>query len=206
MKSLLVSVLFIVLALNIKAQLVIDKSFKIDETQESVRKFITHNKFDFALVSWTVSNWVKTHYYFQGLVKQGGKWYLIKISSPKISIINSYKLIDNSKKLSKKELNLIRKDLKIDSTFIYSQDEISSLPDICQYIKNGKQRGLLSVSDGGKWCLVKYEKNKFTSLSSYAPNTYLQNCYPYVPEFGKLKGLVNTSVGFWKVFKDFNLE
>ena len=55
MKSLLVSVLFIVLALNIKAQLVIDKSFKIDETQESVRKFITHNKFDFALVSWTVS-------------------------------------------------------------------------------------------------------------------------------------------------------
>lgn len=206
MKSLLIFFLFLVLAGNVKAQLVIDKSLKIDEKKESVRNFITHNNFDYALISWTTSTWMRSNDYFYGLVKQSGKWYLVKISSSKYDLPNQYTLTENSKLLSKKELTSIKKELKIDSTFFHSQDELSSLPDACSYIKNGKPDGLLFIADAATYYLLNFEKNNFTSLSYYAPNSYLKKCYPYIPEFGKLKGLVNTSEGFWKVLKDFKLE
>lgn len=206
MKSLLIFFLFFILVGNVKAQLVIDKSFKIDEKKESVRNFIKHNNFDYALFSWTTSTWLNSSDDFYGLVKQGAKWYLVKISSPKYSLINQYQLSIKLQGLKKSELTKIRSELKLDSTFMYSQDEISALPDECTYEKDGKVYRLNTINDAATYHLVNFEQRKFTSLSSYAPNEYLKRCFPYSPEFGKLKGLVNTSKGFWKVFKDFNLE
>lgn len=206
MKSFLISVLFLVLVINAKAQLSIDKNIRIDGTQESVRKFISHHQFDYALFSWNTNYGSSSTDEFKSIIKQNNNWYLLKIKYKNYSIAGLPTVIVDERKLTEIELKTISIDLKTDSTFLFSQDEVSSLPDKCIYTKDGKERGLLSVIDGVRLYLVKYEDKTFTSLSYYAPQSYLQNCYPYVPEFGKLKGLVNTSEGFWKVFKEFNLE
>lgn len=174
------------------AQLKVKNDVIIKPTKESVENFIHVNNFDYAIISWYTSTWMSSYDRFSGLVKQNGTWFLIKISNPRYGLSGKSRMDIKSKSLNAQELKTVLDSAKIDSAFLYSQDQLSALPDKCSYIKDGKPAGLYQIIDAATFHLAKYEQKEYKFLSYYAPKNYLSSCYPYFPEFGILKGLVNT--------------
>ncbi len=175
------------------AQLDINNKVKLVAEKESVINFINSNKFDYAVICWQSSNWETLSDSFSCLLKQNNKWFLAKIISPKFQLQDFYRFNIIDKKLKRKEVKSLKKEFRIDSAFFYTQEELSALPDECSYNLNGKPEGLMLVNDAATYHSIKYENSKVNSLSYYAPDVYLAKCYPYVTEYGILKGIVNLS-------------
>ncbi|MEO6521394.1 MAG: hypothetical protein ABIN91_06950 [Mucilaginibacter sp.] len=176
-------------------QLRIDTKKELNYSHQSIIDFIKDNNFEYALISWGTSTWMYSERNFYCLFIQHGKYYLANIST---SVIPQPKLLDQGiivkqKLLTKIETDSVMKLIKPDSAFRYNQTDLDKLPRSCSYVKDGKTMGLYAIHDAATSFLMEYSNSKTRLLSYYAASEYLGACYPYVKEFGILKGLVNAA-------------
>jgi hypothetical protein len=198
-KYLLVAFVNCLFAYSANGQLVINKNLKLHPNETSIEKFSAVNNFDYALIVWVTSNWSNSNEEFSCLIKQNNNWYITKILSPNMSgPPELVPMVIKQRRLKKTQADSLMNILKPDSAFRYSQSEFTNLPDTCSHIKDGKRTGLYGISDAATYHLVEISDKKAKRLFFYAPEDYLSRCYPYVPEFGILRGFVNSCNELWK--------
>lgn len=189
--------LLLLLSFNIGSafsQLQIEENSKIHiaHSADELVKFTKANHFDYALMSWYTSDWISISDEVYCLFKQRNNWYLAKISRTIRSSIEPVKYEIKQRKLNDLQADSVRSKLNPQSAFKYTLADFKKLPPSCQYQKDGKTTGLLSVADAGTSHLLQVDKQEVKSIYFYAADEYLDRCYPYVKEFGILKSLVNT--------------
>jgi hypothetical protein len=199
LKYLLVVFISCLFVYRANGQLVINKDFKLRPTDASVEKFIAVNNFDYALIVWSTSNWSNANEQFSCFIKQNNNWYITKILSPNVSgPPELVPMVIKQTILKKTQADSLINILKPDSAFCYSQSEFTNLPDTCSHIKDGKRTGLYGIYDAATYHLVEISNKNVKRLLFYAPEDYLSRCYPYAPEFGILRGFVNSCNELWK--------
>ena len=190
------------------AQLNLNNKLKISSKDKlkSIADFVTYHKLDYALVLWSTSNWSSSFEVYSCLFKKGNKWSLVQIKNDKYKARDfPYTLLIQQKALSGKQIDSILNVLKVDSTFCYKQSDFDKLPETCEYVKDGQKQGLYSIMDASTSHLVQFKEGKIEVLNFYAADDYLKHCYPYISQFGILKGYVNTvnhlEQTCWNLFK-----
>jgi hypothetical protein len=187
-------------------QLRIDTKQKLNYSHQSIIDLVNNNHFEYALISWGTSTWLRTDCDFKCLLKQNGKWYLAFVSR---LLVPQPEALDEGIKVKERQLTQTQADsilkiVKPDSAFRYTQADLDKLPPSCSYMKDGKPAGLYAIYDAGTSFLMQLSNNKIQLLSYYAAENYLSSCYPYLKEFGILKGLVNTTQQMYLITKDLS--
>ena len=116
-------------------QLKVNSTGKLKPDTLSVKQFIKQNKFSYALVAWSTSNWFSlTHSYYL-LAKQGGKSYLALIKSDYKGNIEHKNV--TSQLLTTNEAASIMSVLQPDVNFLYSQEQFDNLENGCKHVEDG---------------------------------------------------------------------
>lgn len=181
--------------LNAKSQLKIEGKSKpfATRSEADIRKFIALNNFNYALIASYTSPWTSSiNSEIYGLIQQESDWYIVKIKNVEpIPTKLGFHLMQ--RKLDNAEIDSIWHKLDPESAFKYNQEDFDKLPESCQYMENGKHKGLLSVYDAATYHLVQLSNKEIKTLNFYAPDVYVERCYPHFQEYGILKGFMNTA-------------
>lgn len=175
------------------SQLQIDEKSKVNiaHSEISLTDFINTNKFDYAIIAWYNLSRVTITDEIYCLFQQQNNWYLAKLSRTLQPPLPPFFVI-NQCILTQLEADSITLKLNAAAAFQNKQEDFDKLPQFCQYEKDGKITGLIDVQDAATYHLLQLSNKEIRSLYFYAPDNYLKRCYPYVKEFGILKGFVNT--------------
>lgn len=76
--------------------------------------------------------------------------------------------------------------------FKFTEQDYRNLPRDCTIINGIDTVNVNVIYDAGSLNIFQYTKNSKIVIEAHNPFYYLKNCYPYNPEFGILKGFVNT--------------
>ncbi len=196
--KLALTILLLLFFLNAKSQLKIEdksKQYNLASTAD-ITNFISDNNFDYALICWYSSTWMRMYSNFDCLIKQGNNWYLAKIIRRKYN--NAPAKLEPPFKIYQKSLNKAQVDSvwnKIDpaKAFKYSQSDFDKLPAPCVYKINGKESGFFDIQDAVTYHLIQFANKKVNSLYFYAPDYYLEKCSVHLPEFNILKGFIQAT-------------
>ncbi len=193
MKHLNKIVFLFVLFLSTKAYTQIDvrndtRKFLVPEV-DSLEKFVKLNKIDYALLTYSTSNWISIDYGFYGIIKKGQEYYLIRLIN--IDYFTKKPILKvNQKKLAELEAKTYLKEIASAEAFKFSKEDYHKLPEYCPI--KGDTINYESIKDGGTSHIFEHTKTSKKGIDTYAPSFYLERCYPFNQEYGILKGFVNT--------------
>lgn len=157
---------------------------------DSLEKFIQLNKIDYALVTYSTSNWIGFDYIFYAVVRKKKAYYLMRWANLDYFRKNA-KLKINQKKLIVSEAEKLLKEIAPDEIFKFSDMDYRKLPSNCTVIQGTDTLIQGGIYDINTLHVFEHIKNAKKHIGVYAPHFYLENCYPYNPEYGILKGFVN---------------
>ncbi len=158
---------------------------------DSLQKFMQLNKIDYALTTYSTSNWFSLDYIFYALVKKKKAYYLMRLANLEYFRKNA-KLKINQKKLNRIEAQTYLKLMAPADAFKHSNEDYLKVSQSCKVIQ-GTDTLEEYIYDVNTLYILEYTKKISTkNINAYAPHFYLQNCYPYNPEYGILKDFVNT--------------
>lgn len=164
-------------------QLKIDTSNRLIPNLDTVKKFMTNNHFEYAVMAWNLSNWDVSEQVYTTIIRQEGKWYVGQfITSGHIFQMQSARPNMNFKMVDERYANALLKKMKSAVTFSYSQSDLDNLRGKCGY----------SIMDAGTLHLVLWENNELKTLAYDAPEFYIKNCYPKVDEYKILLPMIHT--------------
>jgi hypothetical protein len=189
-KSAFVTAILILTLMYSHAQIQLNDHFQIvsNDKIKSISDFVAYHKLDYALVLWTTSNWFESYEIYSCLFKKQDKWSLVQIKDDANKAKGfPYKLLIQQKALDSIQVDSMLNVLKVDSTFCYKQADYNKLPKSCEYEKDGKKQGLYSIMDADISNLLQFKGGSTDVITFYAASSYLDSCYPYVPQFGILK-------------------
>lgn len=187
------------------SQLQIEEKSKVHiaHSVDDLVGFAKTNQFDYALMGWYTSTWMSVTDEVYCLFRQQNTWYLAKISRTIGGLMTEpIRYAVKQRKLNDIEADSVRLILNAPLAFRYNLVDFDKLPSSCQYQKDGKTTGLIDVQDAATFHLLQISNQEIKSIYYYAPDEYLNRCYPYVKEFGILKGLVNTVSKLFEQTKD----
>jgi len=166
------------------------------EVMGTPESFLENNDFEYAIVTYSPSQRLTGAKTFNCLAKQQGTWYLFKIEGPytrssPVPVLQVRPVI-MQKKLSESEADSLIKMTRPDEGMKYSQEQLNTLPKWCLAEYRGRKGLSGGISDAATYHLAERSDGNITSLYFYAASTYLEKCLPLNPEFGMLKGMVNT--------------
>ena len=156
MKTLLICFLSVFCFTSSFAQLKIKKHRRLAATNEAVIEFIEHNKFDYALFSWTTSNWLRLEHSFDCVIKQKHSWFLAEITSIDIPPRGEKpkRIFVKSVSISNQQADSIMAGLKLNVAFLSTQEAIDKLDlvptsymDYSDGIEHGKEIRLGGFKD-----------------------------------------------------------
>jgi len=166
------------------------------EIMGTPKSFLAKNDFEYAIVVQSSSERdfrIKT---FTCLAKQQGIWYLFKILGPYTPSSPVPELqvrpVIMQKKLAASEADSLIKLIRPDEGMKYSQEQLNALPKTCVAEFRGRKGTSGGFSDAATYHLAVGAGGNITSLYFYGASNYLRRCLPLNPEFGILKGMVNT--------------
>jgi len=158
---------------------------------DSLQKFMQLNKVDYALIVYFDSNWISIDYIFYAIVRKKKAYYIMRLANLEYFRKNA-KLKINQKKLNRIEAQTYLKLIAPSDAFNYSNENYRKVSQSCKVIQ-GTDTLEKDIYDVNTLYILEYTKKISTkNINAYAPHFYLQNCYPYNPEYGILKDFVNT--------------
>lgn len=175
------------------AQLVIKndtRKFLVPEA-DSLEKFIELNKLDYALITYSTSNWIALDYIFYAMVKKKQSYYLMRLANLDV-YAKKPTLKINQKKIKKSEAQEYLRKIASNEAFKFSYQEYHNLPTYCTVINGNDTINYTGIFDNNTLHIFKYTKTSKSLISYYDPFYYLEKCYPHNQEYGILKGFVNT--------------
>ncbi len=189
------------------AQLKIDRARELTFTQTSLSELLKASKIDYALVTWSTSPWLSSSHHFYALVQQQGQWYLTKLDSHERGYVQGLDAVSFTQKpISVKGAKKWLRSIDRKSVFSVGQEELNKLPDTCSYTDNhGLRKEIFNISDAATVHLLEFKPGDLKSLKFYAPEYYLNKCFPQVSEFGILQGLVRGRSELLKLMNDEGL-
>ena len=166
------------------------------EIMGSLESFLEKNKFEYAIAAYSPSQRLTGSKTFTCLAKQQGIWYLFKILGPYTPSSPVPELqvrpVIMQKKLAASEADSLIKLIRPDEGMKYSQEQLNALPKTCVAEFRGRKGPSGGFSDAATYHLAVGAGGNITSLYFYGASNYLRRCLPLNPEFGILKGMVNT--------------
>jgi hypothetical protein len=140
----------------------------LEPTKESVLEFIISNKFDYALIGWSTSNWMSFEDRYSCFVKKNNQSFLVKVTITKPATASNKNGVQvTPKQLNNTEASKLLKKLNISGGIRYSQEQIDSIPMDCSFYR---------IHDSGQVHLMEYFNQKVKALDYYAPKYFLENC------------------------------
>ncbi len=191
LKIILVTVLFL-LSMTTQAQIEIKTETRklLVPKADSLEKFINSNHIDYALLTYSTSNWIALDYIFYGIIKKKKAYYLIRLANLDVYAKKPILKI-NQKKLSKSEAEVYLTLMAPEDAFKHTNADYSKVSQGCTII-HGTDTIYQYIHDDIKLYIFKFDKKSKSSIDTYAPSYFLQNCYAYFPEYGILTDFVNT--------------
>lgn len=182
------------------AQLTIKRQQQLAASNEAVSKFVKDNSFDYALITWNTSNWLRIDHSFACIIKQKDKWFLAKITSVDIPPRNQKlkNVVIKYKKLSETERDSVMRILKIKAAFATSQanfDKVSVQDSYIDYsagIENGKEIFFDRCKDCNVHYLFEYTKRYSQARQYYAAEFLMESKCPDDSDFRAVKAFFNS--------------
>lgn len=188
-------------------QLNLNRDKIIAANDEAVTALLKSNHVDYALVAWYTSNWSRSEHSFYCMIKQNGNWYMAVLTSPESELPAAFNLNLKVRQaaLSAHGADSLMNTLKPDSAFLYPQSTLAKLASLpVTYTKDGMGYQF-KVDDAGVFHLLKFEQGEASYRVYYAPDEVLKAAYPYNPQYGILRGMVNTAGGLSSATKNLKL-
>lgn len=203
------TILLLLVSFAAQSQLKIEEKTKVylTSSKDDIKKFITQNHFDYALISWYDSTFMGTNSSVFGLFQQQGNWYIAKIITGKANPLSKFTFTINQHQLIKAEVDSVLPLLNPAQAFKYKQEDFNKLPETYEYPeKNGEIVQIVQPSDGATCHLLQLSNKEIKTLSFDNPDIYLKDFYPHFEGYGILKGFVNTIVQLYTQTKDLPKE
>lgn len=208
-KSVPVICLFLIILSEFSlAQLKVDWGRKLSFGEDSLVELLKASDIDYALVTWSNSNWLTARQDFSCMIQQKGKWYLAKLGTNDRQYVAGLDVVYVvQKQLTDEEGTSWLKSIDPDRAFSVTQDNLNKLPETCSYTtKEGVQFRVGGISDAPTTRLLLYKKGIVQSLKFYGVDFYLRKCYPHASEYGILKGLALSSYQLSKMVSAVDLR
>jgi hypothetical protein len=165
------------------------RKFLLPET-DSLEIFMKLNKIDYALITYSTSNWISLDHIFYGIIRKKREYYLVRLANLDVHA-KKPELKVNQKKLTIVEVQTYLKEIASNEAFKFSNEDYLKVSQSCKVI-HGTNTVEEQTYDDSTLYIFEYTKNSKKSINTYAPSFFLEKCYPYNPEYGILKGFVNT--------------
>ncbi len=157
---------------------------------DSIEQFIKLNKIDYALITYSTSNWISLDDIFYGIIRKKRDYYLMRLANLDVYAKKpEFKI--NQKKLTALEAQIYLKEIASSEAFKFSNEDYLKVSQSCTVIQ-GTDTVEEQIYDDSTLYIFEYTKNSKKGINTYAPSFFLKNCYPSNPEYGILKGFVNT--------------
>ncbi|MGB4775455.1 MAG: hypothetical protein WBP45_09805 [Daejeonella sp.] len=157
---------------------------------DSLEKFIKLNKIDYALITYSTSNWISIDYIFYAIIQKKKEYYLMRLANLDV-FTKSPTLKVNQKKITTLEAQAYFKEIASVVAFKFSNQDYHELPESCTMI-NGADTVEERVVDAVTLHIFEHTKTSKKGIDAYNPSFYLEKCYPSNTEYVILKGFVNT--------------
>ncbi|MFM6954094.1 MAG: hypothetical protein ACKOWL_03830 [Sphingobacteriaceae bacterium] len=157
---------------------------------DSLQKFMQLNKIDYALTTYSTTNWISLDNIFYAIVKKKQTYYLMRWANLDLYAKKPILKI-NQKKLNRIEAQTYLKLIAPTDAFKHSNEDYRKFSQPCTII-HGTDTIVEKIYDDYTLYIYEFNKNYKKSINTYAPSFYLQNCYGSFPEYGILKDFVNT--------------
>ena len=190
-KILFLAVFFFSITANAQIKVILETRKLLVPEVDSLEKFMQLNKIDYALIVYFDSNWISIDYIFYAIVRKKKAYYIMRLANLEYFRKNA-KLKINQKKINRIEAQTYLKLIAPSDAFNYSNENYRKVSQSCKVIQ-GTDTLEKDIYDVNTLYILEYTKKISTkNINAYAPHFYLQNCYPYNPEYGILKDFVNT--------------
>ena len=158
---------------------------------DSLEKFMKLNEIDYALITYSTSNWISLDYIFYGIIKKKKEYYLMRLAN--LDVLGKKPILkSNQKKLTTLEAQAYLKEIAPAEAFKFSNQDYQKLPMSCKVIYGTDTITETGIYDNNTSHIFEYTKDSKKLIDAYDPFYYLEKCYPLNPEYGILKGFVNT--------------
>ncbi len=158
---------------------------------DSLEKFLALNKIDYALMTYSTSNWIALEHVFYAIVKEKGVYYLMRFANLDV-YGKKPELKVNQKKLTKIKAREYLEQIASAEAFKFSDLDYHKLPTYCKVVHGSDTITDTGIDDNNTLNIFQHTKTTKSLISYYDPSYYLEKCYPLNPEYGILKGFVNT--------------
>lgn len=157
---------------------------------DSLEKFMQLNKIDYALTTYSTTNWISLDNIFYAIVRKKKAYYLMRWANLDLYAKKPILKI-NQKKLNRIEAQTYLKLMAPTDAFKHSNEDYRKFSQPCTII-HGVDTLQEQIYDDGTLYIYEFDKNSKKCINTYAPSFFLQKCYGYFPEYGILKDFVNT--------------